>query len=144
MFLTSDPAWTSDYIHHKVWHEITYPFPYFNAATVDVWEGISNFIPHFTDHEITYQNRVSALNGGASLIEQIIYPMGTVPLQEDPSKKNMQSTQLTHWLLGDLAVIFIVSFSESLYRRGASTFAVKLLSCECHVTPLMTSQHWIR
>ena len=30
------PAWISNYIHYKVWYEITYPFPNFNGA-----------IPHF-------------------------------------------------------------------------------------------------
>ena len=33
-----------------VWGEITYPFPYLNG----IWEWISNFIPHFTGHVITY------------------------------------------------------------------------------------------
>ena len=45
------PAWISNYIHYKVWDEITYPFPNFN---VEVWEWISNFIPHFIGHVITY------------------------------------------------------------------------------------------
>ena len=31
----------------EVWDEITYPFPNFNGATVEVWEGINNFIPYF-------------------------------------------------------------------------------------------------
>ena len=43
-----------DYIHYKVWDEITYPFPNFNGCAVEVWERISNFIPHFTDRMITY------------------------------------------------------------------------------------------
>ena len=30
----------------KVWDEITYPFPSFNGYTVEVWEWISEFIPH--------------------------------------------------------------------------------------------------
>ena len=30
-----------------MWDEITYPFPYFNSVTVEVWEWISNFISHF-------------------------------------------------------------------------------------------------
>ena len=47
------PAWISNYID-KVWDEITYAFPNFNGATVEVWECISNFIPHFTGHVITY------------------------------------------------------------------------------------------
>ena len=32
---------------HRVWDEITYPFPNFNGCTVEVWKWISNFIPHF-------------------------------------------------------------------------------------------------
>ena len=30
--LTLIPAWISNYIHYKVWDEITYPFPNFNSA----------------------------------------------------------------------------------------------------------------
>ena len=29
-----------------MWDEITYPFPNFNSATVEVWDWISTFIPH--------------------------------------------------------------------------------------------------
>ena len=52
--LTLIPAWINNYIHYKVWDEITYPFLNFNGAIVDVWEWISNFIPHYTWHVITY------------------------------------------------------------------------------------------
>ena len=34
--LTLIPAWISNYIHYKVWDEITYPFLNFNGATVEV------------------------------------------------------------------------------------------------------------
>ena len=37
-----------------MWDEITYPFPNFNSAAVEVWEWISNFIPHFNGHVNTY------------------------------------------------------------------------------------------
>ena len=37
-----------------MWDEITHPFPNFNGATVEVWEWISNFIPHFTGHVIIH------------------------------------------------------------------------------------------
>ena len=37
----------------KVWDEITYPFPNFNGATVEVWVWISNFIPHIIMDVIT-------------------------------------------------------------------------------------------
>ena len=41
----------------KVWDEITYPFPNVNGvtgATVEIWEWIRNFIPHFIGQVITY------------------------------------------------------------------------------------------
>ena len=38
----------------KVWDEIIYPFPNFNGATVEVWEWIIYFIPHFIMNVITY------------------------------------------------------------------------------------------
>ena len=34
--LTLIPAWISNYIHYKMWDEITYPFLNFNGATVEV------------------------------------------------------------------------------------------------------------
>ena len=43
-----------NYIHHKVWDEITYQFPNVNGATVEVRDSIINFIPQFTGHVITY------------------------------------------------------------------------------------------
>ena len=52
--LTEIPAQIDDYIHHNAWYEITYPFPNFNGTTFKVWESISDFIPHFTGHVITY------------------------------------------------------------------------------------------
>ena len=41
------PEWVSNYIH-KVWDEITYPFPYLGLGMT------SNFILHFTERVITY------------------------------------------------------------------------------------------
>ena len=46
--------WKSNHIHYKVWDEITKILPNFSGATVDVWEWISNFIPHFIMDVITY------------------------------------------------------------------------------------------
>ena len=34
--LTLIPAWISNYIHYKVWDELTYPFLNFNGCTVEV------------------------------------------------------------------------------------------------------------
>ena len=35
------PAWISNHIYYKVWDVITYPFPNFNGATVEVWEWVN-------------------------------------------------------------------------------------------------------
>ena len=48
------PAWRSNCIHYKMWDDITYSFPNFNSTTVEVWEWISNFIPHFSGYVIIY------------------------------------------------------------------------------------------
>ena len=37
-----------------MWDGITYPFPNINSATIEVWEWISNFIPHIVMDVITY------------------------------------------------------------------------------------------
>ena len=54
LFLTWISSWIGNYSHYKMWDEITYPFPNFNGVTIEVWEWISNFIPHITGHVITY------------------------------------------------------------------------------------------
>ena len=35
-------------------HKITYPFPNFVGAADEIWEWMSEFIPHFAGHVITY------------------------------------------------------------------------------------------
>ena len=52
--LTLTPVCVNNYTHCKVWDEITYPFANFDSGTIVVWEWLSNFIPHFTRHVITY------------------------------------------------------------------------------------------
>ena len=48
------PAWLINNIYYKVWQWTTYPFSKFNAVTVELWERVNNFIPHFTGYMITY------------------------------------------------------------------------------------------
>ena len=43
--VTLIPTWISNYIHYKVWDEITYPFPNFSGTTIEIWKWISNYIP---------------------------------------------------------------------------------------------------
>ena len=52
--LTLIPAGISNHMPSKVRDGITYPSPNFNGAAVEVWELISNFIPHFMMDVITY------------------------------------------------------------------------------------------
>ena len=40
-----------------MWDKITYPFFNFNDVTVEIWERISNVIPHFPERVITYPYR---------------------------------------------------------------------------------------
>ena len=62
---TSIPTWICNYIYYRMWDEITYPFPNFIGTTVEVWEWISNFMPHLSmlgfglnhDKGATYWNR---------------------------------------------------------------------------------------
>ena len=51
--ITLIPPWISNLMPCKVWDEITYPFPNFNGATVEVWGCISNFTPHVIMDVIT-------------------------------------------------------------------------------------------
>ena len=50
--LTWIPAWISNYIHYKVWDEITYPFSNVNGCTIEVWKWRSNFVPHFNQRSL--------------------------------------------------------------------------------------------
>ena len=47
-------ACISNHVTSKVWDEFTDPSQNFNNATSEVWEWISNFIPHFKMDVITY------------------------------------------------------------------------------------------
>ena len=55
LILTFIAAWTSNHMPSKVWNEITYPFPNFHGCTIEVWEWIRNFIPHFIMIAIIYR-----------------------------------------------------------------------------------------
>ena len=48
------PAWISNYVRYNMWDEIAYPFQNFSDFTVEVWELISNYFPHFPGHVVTY------------------------------------------------------------------------------------------
>ena len=52
--LTLIQAWVSNHMPSEVWGESKYPFKNFNGATVEVWEWITNFIPHILMDVISY------------------------------------------------------------------------------------------
>ena len=52
--LTLITAWINNSMLSKVWDEITHPFPNFSGCTVQVWEWVSCFIPHFIIESISY------------------------------------------------------------------------------------------
>ena len=41
-------------MHGKVWDDIIYPFPNFNGSTIEVWDGIIDFIPNFIMYVTPY------------------------------------------------------------------------------------------
>ena len=49
---------------------MTYPFPNFNVYTIEVWECMSNSIPHFARHVITNVDRAQ---GSVSQVLLYIY-----------------------------------------------------------------------
>ena len=53
-------AWISNYLHCKLWDEISYPFPNFHSpsCTVEVHERVNHFVSRFTRYVITYPCRV--------------------------------------------------------------------------------------
>ena len=44
-FNSNRSKYISNYVHYKVWGEITCLLPDFNGANVEVWEWISNLMP---------------------------------------------------------------------------------------------------
>ena len=61
-------VWISNYIYHKVRNEIIYPFQNFNGATVEIWECINNFIPHFTGMNYAHDSRFVVFGLGPLLL----------------------------------------------------------------------------
>ena len=60
-------AWISTRMASKVWDEITYPSQTSTVHTVDVWEWMSNFIPHFIIDVIIHPCRTFVCSLSVSL-----------------------------------------------------------------------------
>ena len=70
--LTLIQAWLSNYMPLKVWYKITYLFPNFKGATVEVWEWITNFISRIIMDVITYP--CSDLSSSMSVKDVLVGP----------------------------------------------------------------------
>ena len=88
------PEWINSYIiHYKVWYEITYQFPSFNGATVEVCEWICNFIWHFIGHVITYPCKRLA----AYFIEEDLPSLVKSPLDISNLNADTSVTKESNW-----------------------------------------------
>ena len=52
--LTLILAWISNHMPGEMWEEITLAFPNLNGATIEVWERLSYFIPHYIMDVVIY------------------------------------------------------------------------------------------
>ena len=52
--VTSIRTWINNHIDWQMWDVITYPFPNTVGCTVEIWEWVSNFIPHLIRHVNIY------------------------------------------------------------------------------------------
>ena len=58
----------------KVWEEIIYIFPNWNGSTLQVWEWINNFMPHFIMDVISYPCWYwNILRKGTHVIIDVVY-----------------------------------------------------------------------
>ena len=111
--LTLISAWISNYLHYKVWGEITYPPPNFIGAAVEVWEWISYAI----------QNWVCDYLSMLGL--QLIHVSKNGPLGDNISVSVCISTRNTGCVRG-----------APRWRHQMKTFSALLALCEGN--PLVT------
>ena len=81
----------------KVWGEITYPFPNFNGAAVEVWEWMSNFILLFLMDVITHPCSgyiCTMLVKWATLVHT---HLSTMPDVTTHHKSNAEQTSVVIW-----------------------------------------------
>ena len=64
----------SNHMRRKVRDENTYPFPNFNGYTAEVWEWISNFIPHIMiDFSMLWLELIHACKRGPRCMTRIVF-----------------------------------------------------------------------
>ena len=113
-------AWISNHTPCKVWDEITYPFPNFNGATIEVWEWISNYIPHFKMDVITHSSTLkyhrllkSTLRGDHGL--RTAHSQLISGLLMTWQHKRPENQQLWYWL--NFLGLFRFQYQKSRYEN---------------------------
>ena len=87
--LTLISAWISNHIHYKVWGEITYPFPNFNGATVEVWEWISNFISLYWECDfLSTLGLINVNKNGSLVLKSFVQSANTVQITNAENASN--------------------------------------------------------
>ena len=85
--LTLIPVWINNHTPSKEWDETADPFPNFNGCTVEVWELISNFIPHLWTYGCNYLSMLGLkLIHINEMAQYAIYPCW-----------DKNGSMLTHW-----------------------------------------------
>ena len=106
----------------KAWSGITYPFPIFNGYTVEIWEWISNFTPHFI------------------LMSLLLHAWTKVnPCKRVPRRP---LTLTLHVMLPQSTSLYLLKYSAALIRpsnwmllTSLPTFLGNIVASLCHIKP---------
>ena len=113
------------------WGEITYPFPNFNGCTVEVWEWISNFIPHYIMDVITYLclKLIPVSKKGSQVVE-------TIPCRRQRPVILLCQLYVRWWLgsdrchgIGDIVLLLPLSRNMPVSVSARSTYLCIHFAC---------------
>ena len=104
---------------NRAWCQITYPFPNSNGWTIDVWQGINNFIPHLIKDGIihAYRIKVYTLLVKGIPVFQALYSVGVCnyldyTLQVTKSVENSSNGKVSHRL--SLKIVLKLTWSWAI------------------------------
>ena len=109
-----------------MWDKITYPSPNCNGRIVEVWEWISNFIPHFTWHTIKL-SMVGLKLGDKIAVHLNVFgalPVGAAPITSSFSTWFQWIQQRN--LRDETRNIYFFRFHAS-YIRGLTASAIQMV-----------------
>ena len=148
-----------------MWNGINYPLPNFNGATVEVWEWMTNFIPHFIMDVINYpcwdQSEVMLVKRAFANVVNIllyiyIYIHGSIQyLHQDCynyrlilisyiQKKNHWSTELSLFMWLSRRCVYQSSFvalCHALWHQGVNLSKNPAAASVCSDTGVWMVSH---